>query len=235
MKTVVGILLLVVVATVAKINSDKKSLSGWYMDTLKTMNAIKSDNKFYTFTSKLNLRCITQQLDFSINREKQLNFAEAMILLYGSGLKCMDELKRKNAWKMMIDNLIDTYVFEDDIQCFKMELKRLDPDSQFVSNFDESLMTISNEDCEQIVDMDGLEIHLDNVEKEYGLISDISQTTFDREDFKKVLLTMIVLGKEDDKTKSTPGRNELIAKLQYSLDTAVTYVLYKLSIPQNLF
>jgi len=221
MKLIFALFLMLIGTTVA-INYENKSLRDWYMETLNNMRKIKSDNKFYTFTNKLNLRCMTHQMDYTINREKLLNFAEAMILLYGSGLKCMDEVKHNSAWELMIDSSIEFIVNkinENNMQCFKMALKRLDPDSKYVNNFDERTMTMNISECEQIVDMDGLNNRISKTEKAYGSFSSLTREALDRHKFKKILLTLVVLGDKGYEMRSK-GRDELIKELKLVLNAA---------------
>ncbi|KAL7012380.1 hypothetical protein ACKWTF_014813 [Chironomus riparius] len=229
MKIVVGILLLVVVAAVA-IDNKNKYLRDWYMETLKAVQAIKGDSRFYQFTKKLNLSCITRNMNFNTNKDKNINFADAMILIYGSGLKCLDEDKRNKVWELMIDSLIEKYnstFREDQVQCFKKELKRFEPQPQYVTDFDESSMTLSLEECEKIVDMDGLDYHIKQIEAAYGSISVITKGRLDADNLRRIMLTFVVLGNENEEIK-TNGRDALILDLKDSLDGAFGVVLYNL-------
>lgn len=99
-----------------------------------------------------------------------------------------------------------------------MELKRLDPSSHYVQNFDEHLMTINTEKCEEIVDMMGVDLQLSIAESIFGDLSTITRGALDGDKFRKILLTLAVL--RDDPN----GKAQVITELKNYVATTLENV-----------
>ncbi|CAG9810865.1 unnamed protein product [Chironomus riparius] len=218
------LILLFLTAAVSAINNEEKTLTDWYMDSLRTIQNIKSDDVFYEPTRKLNLRCISQNIGYNRHQEKTLNFVESAILIYGSGLKCLDTTKQNKVWSLLADRLVENFFYETaskDLSCFKMELKRLDSSSKYVNDFDEQSMTISSESCEDIVDMIGVDLQLSVLEGVYGDLGTLTDGELDADKFKNILLSLVVLREEASR------KAEVIKELRKFLDVAIDVVKNK--------
>lgn len=225
MKLIIASIILYFLA--ANANGDEnKPLRDWYREGLNKINTMKPDDEFYQYTRNLNLRCISHSIGYNSYPEKELNFTDSTILIYGSGLKCFDEAKQQRVWKLLSDKLIDYFFSEldsNDLTCYKMELKRQDPNSKYVSNFNEQSMTINTEDCEETVDMFGVDLLLNIAESVFGDLSKLTRGVLDNDKFKRILLALVVL--KDDFN----GGHELINELKYALDAAIELVNNKLT------
>jgi len=226
------VLVFLVIVGISAVEYKKQTLNEWYQ---QVNNEIINKRKVWNHPFKIYFEgyshwSIKQFMEFEKNKNKELNFAEAMILIYGSGLKHFSEFKRNNAWNAMIDALVDFYkpkIHKNELNCFKLELNKLDPDSSLLKGFDESRMNNFVAVCESIVDMNGLESHITNVEEAYGDLATLTGGAIDRNKFKKILLTLILLGGETI-PKMYKGTNLLIQELKAALDTAFDATLSNL-------
>jgi len=138
-------------------------------------------------------------------------------------LKCFDDTKQQRLWKLLSDKLINYFFPELDsnhLSCYKMELKRQDPNSKYVRNFNEQSMT---EECEEIVDMFGVDLLLSVAENVFGDLSKLTRGVLDSDKFKRILLALVVL------KDNYNGGHELINELKYALDAAIELVKNKLN------
>lgn len=234
MKLILVFVLIFVMSTLA-IDYNRKTLGEWYREVdgkiQNQREKLPWDHSLKPFTREHSVHNIKLNMKFNENENKVVNFAEAMILIYGSIQKHFSEKKRNSAWNLMVDSLIEFYkssVNENDIDCFKMELKKIDPNSpqveEFNKNFDNSI-------CEATVDMNGLDIHINEVEKAYGPLTTLTGGKIDRKKFKKILLTFVVLGVESPQ-KRLDGKSLMIVDLKYYLNAAINSVLNELDARQ---
>lgn len=153
-----------------------------------------------------------------------------MILIYGSGLSDIEVSKQNNIWTLMVNNLIDFYKNTTEgsyLECFRNELKKINQDSPLVASFDEHRMIISIDICEQIVDMNGFETHIFNVESTYGKLTDLTGGAVDSNKLKHFLLTLVILGHETDLNRNRETI-ALIEELKNILEASFTHAMKKL-------
>lgn len=224
MKSIFALILLFFVA-LNETDDDIKFLRDWYMNNLGIIQKLSPDNVFYQHTRNLNLRCITKSIEYNKNQETILNFTESVILIYGSGLKCLDSTKQDKVWKLLADKLVEYFFYDitsKDLTCFKLELKKLDPSSEYVLYFDDHLMTINTEKCEEIVDMMGVDLQLSVAESTFGELSTLTQGALDSDKFRNILLSLAVL--RDDSN----GKDQVIMELKNYFTAALKFVKNKL-------
>lgn len=234
MKLILGFFLIFVMSTLA-IDYNRKTVGEWYREVegkiAEQREKLPWDHSLKPFTRGYSANNIKLNMKFNENENKKLNFAEAMILIYGSIEKHFSEEKRNNAWNANINSLIEFYkssINENDIDCFKMELKKIDPNSPQVEDFN---INSDNSLCEATVDMNGLDIHINEVEKAYGPLTTLTGGKIDRNKFKKILLTFVVLSGEIPQ-KRLDGISLMIVDLKYYLNAAINSVLNQLDTRQ---
>jgi len=213
------------------IDERKNTLNNWYNEVKGKIIETPQNSSFYQYTSQLNYECIEKEIKLSEIGEQELNFAEAMFLLYGSGIKCLDLNKQNDVWVLMVDSLINFYSETVNINkqdCFKMELKNIDPYSSILYGFDEHNMAIDRETCKTLVDINGLDSHITDVENAYGNLSTLTNGIIHRNDMKKYLLLFVVLGGGDHSHKDYV-KTLLMNEAQYKLNSVFNIVFYNVN------
>jgi hypothetical protein len=182
------------------ININRKTLNKWYEEIEGKVQKISSESQFSQITSKINFTCIkTTKLNLPQNGEKELNFAEGMIAVYGAGFECFDENELKIIWRSLLDLLINSYkqtVKPEEIKCFKIELKKFDPNSLLASDINSNVMSRYDDFCKDVVDNDGLDKHLQNLEDRFRSLSDLTCKKVNFVEFKKTFIMLIILSHE---------------------------------------
>ncbi|KAL7012381.1 hypothetical protein ACKWTF_014814 [Chironomus riparius] len=234
MKSIFWILIIFVVFTCA-IDIKKQPLREWYQQIYKDFNAKRAtminNHPLRKYMDGFSEYYTKKNMKFNENQNKIVNFAEAMILFCGSALKQFDDVKLKNAWNTMTDALVDFYghyPLSNDINCFKLELKKIEPNSPILKKFNESSMAEYIETCESVVDMNGLETNIAYIEEAYGDLKTLTGGAIDRTEFKRILLTFVILSRENTYRKFN-GTNRLALELIAALNMAFDAVLKDLN------
>ena len=77
----------------------------------------------------------------------------------------------------MIESLIEFYresIEKDDIDCFRMELKVVDPYSRYVSGIKKKKLNKLRSKCMDVVNISGIDTHIMEIEKTYGDLSTLT-------------------------------------------------------------
>jgi len=233
MKFILG-LILIFLATTLAIDERKRTLGDWYEEIDKNIDAkrVKMDwnDPMKKFTQSYNKYDIKQYMKYNDHKNKLVNFAEAMILIYGSILKHFDGPKQNEAWSSMVDLLIEFYnkpEYLKHLDCFRKELNEIDPNSPQV---DENLDVTK---CETIVDMAGLDNHITEVEKAYGNLRSLTGGKMDRTKYKKILLTFVILAGKSSTDRINDTRL-LIGNLKSYLNEAFSSTQKELNTRQSI-
>ncbi|KAL7012378.1 hypothetical protein ACKWTF_014811 [Chironomus riparius] len=224
-----SILLLFVIflMSASAIEYNNKTLYDWYEEVKGKVSKIRNGHKFYQFTRNLNYDCIKNKINFKRSQKIELNFAEAMILIYGARFKCMSSVMSDKAKYEMIDVLINFYnrgTKKNEFECFKMELKAINP--LYSTSLTRQNMKTNGTACELIVDMTGFDRHIDEIERTYGKLSTLMRDENGRKHFKIILLTFIVAG--ENRSSKNLQRFNLKVKLDLALNEAYKGILKNL-------
>lgn len=183
------------------INKLNQTLEKWYNDVkLQYQNFDEQSEFSYGLNTS---QCIENILRISENQNLYLNFAEAMILIYGSGLECM--YSKESTFRQMTESLINSYKKIDHLYCFKLEMHKIYPNSNLLKKFDASKFEDQFEICNEIIDNNGFEENLKNIEASFGNISNLTCNAINRDDFKKILLKIILIANTSKKNKEIAG------------------------------
>lgn len=229
MKIIFGFIAVFLVVTTLAIDNRTRTLSEWFNDVLNfiknkrlTLHYKDPIKKFTEEHSKYKIKLI---MKFSKNEDKPLNFAEAMILIYGSILRHFDHHKQQEAWNVMVDLLINYYDKDDfrkNLDCYKTELNKIATDASHVDD------SFYDSRCEETVDMEGLDKHFSAVESAYGNLTTMTGGIIDRRKFKKTLLTFVVLAGQNHEERFN-DKNLLIINLKSYFNGAFENVLSTLN------
>lgn len=217
--------LFIFIVSTSAIEYKRKTLNVWYEDVNKSMSEIRNGHQFFQFKRHINHECIETNINFNKHRNKELNFAEAMILIYGSGLKCLGSVMSDKAKYAMMKALINLYkreIKKDEHECFKFKLTEISPNYSHASV--NRNIKFNTTVCEEIVDMVGFENYIDELERTYGNISALTGEKDGREKFKIYLLTFAVLAGEKT-NKRNFAQNDLKIKLDFFLNKAFKTIL----------
>ncbi|CAG9810862.1 unnamed protein product [Chironomus riparius] len=218
------------VITTSSIAAETKTLEQWYQDVTDKMKTIKWGHPLFQYSRGFNHWNIKQKINFAQNKNKNLNFTQAMILIYRSGLDDLDISRRNNFWTFLIENLIEFNKRTIDVnylECFRKELKKINPESPLVAGFDAFRMTMRSEDCDKIVESRGFDDYVNNFENTYGNLIEITDGALSKDKFKRFLITFVVLADETDLNRSREIIY-LIEEFKNILDTAFNHIMNSL-------
>jgi len=197
------------IAFTSAINNKNQTLNKWLEEIQYKIKEIDSSSPFYQYISAIDETCIHVKININKNGLKYLKFADAMIIIYGAGLECYSDSNKRNVWKLMQEYLLNSYKESIDskyLDCFKMKLKKIEPDNYFSKN----TYNISPDDvksCKSIIDDEGFYKHVENIEKEFGNIEFLTCNAINATEFRRLFLHIIILS----------GENESHLNLKYRL------------------
>ena len=227
MKFVAALIISFIVLTSA-IREENQTLEKWYNEVKISYQNLSSENPFFEDISQIrsSSSCMNTNMDWWINKGKKLNFAEAMILIYGSGLNCVSD--KLQTIKNMIGMFVDFYkiiIPNEHIECFKMELQNLIPTSFLLNNYNNSTNKHSIEVCNKIVDVDGFKNHIENIEEKFGNILKLTCNKFGNKGIKIILHTIVVLSDDKiDDTARSRGIKSISKNINENLDTILNCI-----------
>jgi len=227
MKIIVAIIISLIALTSA-IREDKQTLEKWFNEVNINYQNLSSESLFFEDINQIrsSRSCMSINMDWWENKGKKLNFAEAMILIYGSGLNCVSD--KLQTIKNMIGMFVDFYkimIPNEHIECFKMELQNLIPTSFLLSNYNNSTNKNSIEDCSKIVDTDGITNHIEKIEEKYGQIIKLTCDKYGNKGIKVILHTIVVLSNDkiEDAARSR-GIKKISTNINDNLDTILNCI-----------
>lgn len=175
----------------------EKTLVQWFTQISAKYQNIRQTDPFYAQINKVRTEhwCMNDKLNIWNNKQKKINNLEALIFIYGAALNCVEN--KVETWKEMVSYLGQHYaksVKQNQIECFKMELQKLDPYNFLLKhdNFRIESMNTDIETCTEIVDMAGFDAQINANEQIFGSLSQLT-CGFTKDDFKKYMLTVVVL------------------------------------------
>jgi len=209
------------VGATSAINDTILTLDEWYKAVQAKHPKVAQGEPFFNQLNEINNNkwCINDAIKIYNNKQKVLNFAEAMILIYGAGMNCFSENSKDQTWKRLIKSLVNHYSENmiGDKKCFMLELEKFQPRSPVLLNFNSEGMDAAA--CEEIVDNSGFSAHIRDMESKFGSLNELTCGAVSEESLKKFLLTVVVLS-----SKKVQDYTNLVNEAKQMLDDAYTCV-----------
>ncbi|KAL7011302.1 hypothetical protein ACKWTF_014219 [Chironomus riparius] len=178
----------------------KLTFDEWFSDVSAKYQGIPSDHPFSRQINTIRHKryCMNNAVVYWRIKSKKLNYTEAMILIYGSAISCLEDKDKLDTLRQMIKSLVDFYsttIQKEHIECFKMELQKIDPNSYLLKrdNFNTASMTLDKDTCTEIVDNEGLDDHILKFENQFGSLLTLSCENDIKNEIKKILLNIVIL------------------------------------------
>lgn len=154
------------------------------------------------YMEDVNMDCVTRELKVSENGDKVLNLPKMVILGLISLIRCQNNENIMETIKSTLRTVINSYKtprFNVTKDCYIGELKKIDPNSLLVENFDEQVMINTEMKCDKEIDDKGFEQIISNSEIYIGSLASFTCGTLQQSDIKKLGMTAIVLAFEKSK------------------------------------
>ena len=169
------------------INIKRQTLTQWYYEVIGN-----ASTPFNNFKFNINEACITSMIQsLSQFPERNVNFIEAIIVIYGAGIGCTYP-NICFVYKNLLTDFIKFYQESTKIQdteCFKRELWR----TVYPGSYYPSHITLYGLSCASVIDDVGFRQHIQHMEMEYGSFQDLTCGAFSSDDFRLFLLNIIAL------------------------------------------
>jgi len=209
----------------------KQTLEQWFTKISSEYENVSSSDPFYGQINDVlgkKKSCTEEKLVWWNNKQKSLNNLEAIIFIYGAALDCVGN--KVDTWKLMVSSLANYYgktIPQEHIECFKMELQKLDSQNSLLKHegFSVGSMTTDMETCTNLVDIAGFDDIIDKNEKIFGSLSDLTCSSFNKVEVKKFMLSIVV---SSDTSLDFNIKNYVVrvlaGKLKDKMDIAYTCV-----------
>lgn len=169
------------------------ALDDWYKALQAKHPKVAKGEPFFNELKEINSKkwCIENSIQIFNHGKKILNFAEAMILIYGAGMSCFEN--KDSAWKRLTRLLVKNYEENnsDNMDCFRVELDKFQPRSPMLLDFNPEEIDAGG--CEEIVDNTGFSAHIIDIEAQFGSLNDLTCGSVSEASLKKFLLSIVVL------------------------------------------
>lgn len=177
-----------------EINKKTQTMESWWNEVTSMHDRVDSRHPLINQIKEFNSKkwCVTTKVVDWNNKNKVANFAEAMVLIYGSVVTCYEPLT-DNSFNTVVKYISDNYnahIPSSDIDCFKVELQKFRPYLNDVKGFK---TPPNSQMCENVLDMEGFNKNLQNVESAFGSIADFSCNVFSAEKVKELLMRVAIL------------------------------------------
>lgn len=166
----------------------------------------------------LSVTCINQELKVPVNSNKLLKFSQMGSLFGVVLLRCQNGVTEMEAYNEKIKSISDLVSSEEPNtthDCYKRELKKIEPISKLVENFDENNMNKTQEECDKIVA--SLEKSLPQVEKILNILEGSTCESVNPEIIMILLYKIYILGhlKDEELKKSEIENLAKVIKKRY--------------------
>ncbi|KAL7012374.1 hypothetical protein ACKWTF_014808 [Chironomus riparius] len=145
------------------------------------------------------------------NGQKNINFAQAVVTVGIAYLKCFDKSENAAIGKAIID-FLELYKgtnFNKYGDCYLNELKKLEPTSLLVENFEAEDMELTKEQCYKHLGENEYEASMKNLEIYSGDLATFSCGNFKSDDFKLFGMKLVILSHEEDEELKESEVNNL--------------------------
>lgn len=212
--SVCSIILFFISGAVA-INNETHTIEWWWNEVNSKFENVTNNHPLISELREFHSKkwCVTNKVVTWGSKKKIVNFAEAMVLIYGSLMTCQQPFSAQS-FGTLVRHFINSYkesIAENDIECFKIELKKINPRFYMLTHFVEPA---DSQRCEAVVDMGGFNDHLQNIEAIFGNLAEFSCNVLNADYLKELLLTVVVLSGSGDENIINWHIQELIVDLR---------------------
>jgi len=194
----------------------RQTLEFWFDFLNMKLASATEESGISKYTRNVDQNCVQQKLKMSVNGNKKVTFAQAVVSIAIGYLKCYG--KTENTAIIEATNEIMGLYDDIDVdkfgECYLNEIKQLEPTAKLVENFDASQMKLTAEECGKHL---GDKYFEDSMSELKFYVPDLSAFTcgnFKTDDLKIFFSKLIILvheKKEDVKESELEKLRENIA------------------------
>ena len=178
--------------------STKLPLKKWFEELNKQIEASSIRSGISKFTKNVDQNCVKDKIKMTENGNKKVNLAQAVVSIGIGYLKCYD--KSENAAIIEgINDFLELYESTNFFKygdCYLNELKKLEPTSKLVENFDVNGMELTEEECSRHLGEDTYQAMMKNLEEYTGDLATFTCGNFKADDFKLFGMKLVILSFE---------------------------------------
>lgn len=170
----------------------------WFMEFNKNIEAAPERSGISKFSRNTDKNCVEQKVKMSENGNKMMNFAQAVVSVGIAYLKCYGKTE-KTAIIEAINDFLKLYEdtnFDKYGDCYLNTLKKLEPTSKLVEDFDANQMELTEEECDEHLGESSYDDWMRNLEEFTGNLETFTCGNLKTIDFKIVGMKFVILSHE---------------------------------------
>jgi len=176
----------------------RKPLKLWFEEFNKNIATAPIRSGISKFSRNTDKNCVEQKIKMSENGNKMMNFAQAVVSVGIGYLKCYGKTENAAIIEAINDflKLYEDTNFDKYGDCYLNTLKKLEPTSKLVENFDADQMELTEVECNDHLGENSYDDWMRNLEEYTGNLETFTCGNLKTIDFKIIGMKFVILSHE---------------------------------------